>query len=251
MQNRYSRLSAWAYDLDKPIGHSFGDVEFLLARLAGCDGPVLEPAVGTGRILIPLLKAGHTVEGFDASPEMLERCRANCRAHGVSPRLDQMRFEDFAYDHRFAAIILPAGSFELIDDFAAAMAALRRMHAHLLPGGRLIVELDPPDSFFDAAGPPRRWATEDGGELSLREEATEIDHLRQRTTTALIYEYRRDGKLIAREDETFTLRWWGVEEFTLALQAAGFAEIAVCGNRIPGRPPQTGDSVLTFEARRP
>jgi hypothetical protein len=23
--NRYGSLSAWAYDLDKPIGHSFGD----------------------------------------------------------------------------------------------------------------------------------------------------------------------------------------------------------------------------------
>ncbi|HNB27813.1 MAG TPA: class I SAM-dependent methyltransferase [Alphaproteobacteria bacterium] len=251
MQNRYSRLSAWAYDLDKPIGHSFGDVEFLLARLAGCDGLILEPAVGTGRILIPLLQAGFAVEGFDASPDMLERCRANCRAHGVSPRLDLMRFADFAYDHAFAAIILPAGSFELIDDFAAAMAVLRRMHAHLQPGGRLIVDLDPVDMFFEAPAPLRSWPTQDGGTLSLRELATEIDHLRQRTRTPLLYEYLRDGKLIAREEEIFTLRWWGVGEFTLALQAAGFADVAVCGERIPGRPPQDGDSVLTFEARRP
>lgn len=37
----------------------------------------------------------------------------------------------------------------------------------------------------------------------------------------------------------------------LSAWAYDLAEIAVCGNRIPGWPPQTGDSVLTFEARRP
>src|SRR5262245_54211306 len=114
----YKRLSAWAYDLDKPPGRSFGDIEFLLARLAGCTKPILEPAVGTGRVFIPLLEAGFSIEGFDASDDMLARCRAHCRARGLSPRLDKMRFEDFEYDHAFAAIIVPAGTFELIDDFA-------------------------------------------------------------------------------------------------------------------------------------
>ena len=60
--NRYASPTAWAYDLDKPIGHSFGDVEFLLSRLKGCSGPILEPAVGTGRVLIRLLEGGHDVE---------------------------------------------------------------------------------------------------------------------------------------------------------------------------------------------
>ncbi|WP_244649064.1 hypothetical protein [Neoaquamicrobium sediminum] len=71
MHNRYGKLASWVYDLDKPVGRSFGDVEYYLQRLAGCDGPVLEPAVGNGRILVPLLEAGLAVEGFDASEEML------------------------------------------------------------------------------------------------------------------------------------------------------------------------------------
>lgn len=49
-------LATLAYELDKPIGTSFGDVEFYSSRLRGVAGPVLEPAVGTGRILIPLLQ---------------------------------------------------------------------------------------------------------------------------------------------------------------------------------------------------
>jgi hypothetical protein len=35
MKNRYGRLSAWVYDIDKPTGRSFGDIEFYRARLAG------------------------------------------------------------------------------------------------------------------------------------------------------------------------------------------------------------------------
>src|SRR4029453_7715973 len=100
MKNRYGRLSAWVYDLDKPSGRSFGDLEFYRDRLPRCPGPILEPAVGTGRLLIPLLEAGFAVEGFDASDEMLERCRANCRARRLGPPLQRMRFHDFPYARR-------------------------------------------------------------------------------------------------------------------------------------------------------
>ena len=47
----------------------------LLGELAG-DGPVLELGVGTGRLAIPLARAGRRVVGVDASPAMLERLRA-------------------------------------------------------------------------------------------------------------------------------------------------------------------------------
>lgn len=54
MLSYYSKLSSEVYDIDKYIGLSFGDVEFYRERLASCKGNILEPGVGTGRILIPL-----------------------------------------------------------------------------------------------------------------------------------------------------------------------------------------------------
>lgn len=159
MQNRYARLAAWVCDLDKPVGRSFGDVEFYRDRLAGCSGPILEPAVGNGRFLIPLLQAGFAAEGFDASDDMLERCRSNCASRGLAPRLDKMRLQDFRYDRRFAAIVMPLGSFELLTDFAEALAVLRRFHDHLEAGGRLILDLDPISWFFEDSGSGRSWTT--------------------------------------------------------------------------------------------
>jgi SAM-dependent methyltransferase len=49
-------------------------VEFL-AGLAG-DGRVLELAIGTGRVALPLAARGIAVEGIDASAAMVERLRA-------------------------------------------------------------------------------------------------------------------------------------------------------------------------------
>ncbi len=46
--NRYGALCAEVYDTDKPFG-ALPDTAFHLARLAELDGPILEPACGTGR----------------------------------------------------------------------------------------------------------------------------------------------------------------------------------------------------------
>ena len=94
--NRYGALAAEIYDIDKPY-FFLPDTRFHLEWLAAVDGPILEPACGTGRTLVPLLDAGHAMTGFDASPDMLERCRAKCAARGHNPPLSQQRFEDFRY----------------------------------------------------------------------------------------------------------------------------------------------------------
>jgi Methyltransferase domain len=75
------------YDLDQPIGHSGGDVEYYTRLLAEISGPIPEPATGTGRILVPLLEAGHEVVGLDSSAEMLAVCRRHCHDRGLDPVL--------------------------------------------------------------------------------------------------------------------------------------------------------------------
>jgi len=67
MLGYYSKLSSEVYDLDKYIGRSFGGVEYYYDRLESCTGNILEPGVGNGRILIPLLEKGLAIDGFDVS----------------------------------------------------------------------------------------------------------------------------------------------------------------------------------------
>jgi hypothetical protein len=243
----YGRLAAWVYDLDKPVGRSFGDVEHYRDRLAGVDGPVLEPAVGNGRLLVPLLEAGIRAMGFDASADMLAICRRHLAARGLDAPVWQARFEDFRVPAPVAAIVLPAGSFELVADAALARAVLRRFHDQLLPGGRLILDLDPVEQVLAEYGPSRQWRTADGDVLSLSAERLAIDRSAQTTTTELTYRHERAGRVVATERQLFVLRWWTVAELTAALEAAGFTSVVASGGYRFGKLAAAGEMV-TLEA---
>lgn len=251
LSNRYDGLAARVYELDKPIGRSFGDVEFYVARLKDCGGPVLEPAVGSGRVMVPVLEAGLEVVGFDASPAMLELCRRACAARGLTADLSVARFDDFDCPTRFAAVILPAGSFQLIATAQEGLNALKRFHDHLAPGGRLILDLDPVSAVLAPPGPTRRWVDAAGEVLTLTEERVDSDLLNQSVVSHLRYDLWTDGRLTGSELELFALRWWGAEEMRLALSAAGFTDIIVSGGYEHGRLPRRDDEVITFEATRP
>ncbi len=246
--NRYGALCAEVYDTDKPFG-ALADTAFHLPRLAQIEGPILEPACGTGRALVPMLEAGCAVTGFDASPDMLARCRARCAERGFSPDLSQQRFEDFSFERRFAAIVVPVGSFTLIDDFATALAVLRRFHAHLAPDGIVILDIDPLRSLGANGSGGRGWTADDGDLLTMQAERLRVDWLGQRTEGRIRYERWRDHKLIDCELEPMAQRFWGLEEFTLALGATGFVDVSVTGDYQRG-PLRPNARSLTFEARR-
>jgi SAM-dependent methyltransferase len=249
MIEHYGRLAAWVYDLDKPVGRSFGDVEHYRDRLAGVDGPVLEPAVGNGRLLVPLLEAGVRVMGFDASAEMLAFCRHNLSARGLEAPVWQARFEDFLVPAPVAAIVLPAGSFELVTDLDLARTVLRRFHDTLAPGGRLILDIDPVADVLAEFGPERQWRTANGDVLHLGAERLAVDRDAQTTTTALLYRHERAGRVVASERQLFVLRWWTVAELTTALAAAGFTGVVASGGYRFGSAPAAGE-VVTLEASR-
>ena len=171
------------------------------------------------------------------------------RGARLFPDLSRQRFEDFTYDRRFAGILVPVGSFTLIDDFATALAVLRRFHAHLAPGGLLVLDIQPL-SFLAAAGDDRRrWTADNGDLLTIEGRRTKTDWLAQREEYDIRYERWRDNRLVESQLEPMAQRHWGLEEFALALRSTGFEEVSVTGG-YERRPPRPGDRVLTFEAVR-
>lgn len=245
--NLYGSIAAEIYDLDKPVG-ALPDTAFYLDRLVGVAGAILEPACGSGRALVPLAQAGHAVSGFDTSPGMLARAQARCDAAGVTADLSQQGFEDFVYEHPFAAVVLPVGSFTLIGDVAVALAVLRRFHAALEPGGLLMVDLPPLSMIGRPIQDRRSWTTPDGDLLTLEGIGTGTDWLRQTYQTRYRYERWRDHCLVETQIDPMIQRAWGRTEFELALAASGFGEIRVSGDYNPSRGVRQSDRVLTFEA---
>ncbi|MBE1204117.1 class I SAM-dependent methyltransferase [Aminobacter carboxidus] len=251
MNNRYGTLASWVYNLDKPVGRSFGDIEYYRERLSSCAGPVLEPAVGNGRFFVPMLEAGIDIRGFDPSEEMLDYCRKACSARSLEGRLSRQTFESFSYDASFAAIVVPLGSFQLTTDVAAAKAVLHRFFDHLALDGRLMIDLDAIGGFLGEGGRVRSWTTEDGDLLTLTDTRVSTDYVAQTTVTHLRYELWKDTKLADTELELFSLRWWGVEEFAMALREAGFVDVVISGDYRYSEAPAKGCETISFEARRP
>jgi SAM-dependent methyltransferase len=245
--NRYGSIAAEIYDIDKPY-FALPDTAFHLERFQGFGRPILEPACGSGRTLIPFLQAGLDIAGFDPSEEMLGRARARAAQAGFAPDLTRQRCEDFAYDRRFGAILIPVGSFTLIDDFAVAMAVLRRFHDHLEPGGILVIDQQGLNFLAGQGEDRRRWTAPSGDVLTCEGIRSGTDWLGQRAETTYRYERWRDGTLVETQLDVMAQRYWGLDEFRLALEAAGFRQVTVSGGYDRRRGPRAGDRVWTFEA---
>jgi len=249
--NRYGEMCAEVYVLDKPPG-ALGDIGYYREALGGLEGPFLEAACGSGRLMIPMLEAGFDVHGFDHSEHMLAQCRKAADERGLTLKVQRTSYEDFNFDEPFGAIVSPVGSFTLVDDYDAALAALRRFHDNLKPGGRLFVDIQRLASL--TATPMdhvRSWTTPTGELLRITSNVVELDLLAQRRVSQDRYERWRGGRLIDQELEVLAVRCWALKEFELTLKAAGFADISVCGDWKVGRPLRPGDREWCFQAVKP
>lgn len=248
MLGYYSKLSTEVYGVDKPIGTSFGDVEFYLERLAGVKGRILEPATGTGRMLVPLLEHEFAVDGFDSSLHMLEMCKKNCEARGLQPNLFEADMETFSLGTEYEAIIIPAGTFLLLHEREASLRALKNFHRHLKPGGKLIVDLYLPTDNEVGHSTLRSWEIEDGEIITLETTINEIDQINQFSVAHHRYERWKRGNLLDTELERFAMRWYGVEEFRTILENHGFRDIVISADYAYGKYPDNQKQSITFEA---
>jgi predicted TPR repeat methyltransferase len=109
------------------------DVAFYVSLAREADGPVVELAVGTGRVAGPVAQAiGRTVIGIDSSPAMLEQARAT--GADLDLRLGDMR--DFELEQPAALVYCPFRSLLHVATWADRRRVFERVAAGLLPGGR-------------------------------------------------------------------------------------------------------------------
>jgi SAM-dependent methyltransferase len=249
MSGEYGALASEVYELDKPVGRPFADVEYYTGLLADVTGPILEPAAGTGRILIPLLEAGHRVAGLDSSPQMLGRCRQHCRDRGLDPVLYEADMTVFVQLAAYQAVIVPAGSIALLDGRKQVLQALACFRDSLVPGGRLVLDVPVAQP---AAGPEamRHWRCDP---YLWTRQTMHIEHhpAANQTTRFLRYDKWQDGTLCTTELQTLRLQHWRSQEFADLLAEAGFTNTLVTADYQDAYPPGAGHVVWTYQATAP
>ena len=135
---------ARTYDLVVPYRNR-RDVEFFveLARAAG--GPVLELACGTGRVLLPIARAGVPITGLDLSPAMLEVCRERLALEPPAIQgkvhLVEGDMRTFEINQRFPLILIPFRSFQHLLTIEDQLACLRQCRDHLVEQGQMVLDL--------------------------------------------------------------------------------------------------------------
>ena len=135
-----------AAEYDAPGGadaaESVTPVVQVLADLAG-DGPVLEFAVGTGRIAAPLAVRGVPVSGIEMSRAMAARVSDKPGGDAVAVTIGDMTSTRVAGE--FSLVYLVCNTISNVTSQDGQVDVFGNAAAHLRPGGRFLVEVGLPD----------------------------------------------------------------------------------------------------------
>jgi SAM-dependent methyltransferase len=137
------------------------DVRFYRTLAAEHGGPVLDLACGTGRLMLPLLRDGHTVVGLDHAPPMLARAAAKIARLGPARRrralLLRADLRRFAFRRRFGFAVAAFHSIQHLITDGDLLRFLRAARRALAPGGWLAFDVFAPEPRFLARDENRRW----------------------------------------------------------------------------------------------
>jgi SAM-dependent methyltransferase len=147
-----SWYDSWADRYDhRPDGVS-ADVAFYVALAGEADGPLVELAVGTGRVAIPVAQAtGKRVIGIDSSAGMLAQARERAVEAGVELDLRERDMRELDVEEPAALIYCPARSLLHLPTWADRRRCFERVAASLRPNGRFAWNAFAMDHHFSAA----------------------------------------------------------------------------------------------------
>ena len=113
------------------------DVAFYVELAREARGPVVELAVGTGRVAIPIVeRTGRRVIGIDVSDGMLDVARRAAAQAGVEIELRHGDMRDLSLDRPTDLVICPFRAMLHLRDHGERVTVMRRVCESLVPGGR-------------------------------------------------------------------------------------------------------------------
>jgi SAM-dependent methyltransferase len=127
---------AFAELYDEWSAEMTADVDFYLGLARSANGPIVELAVGNGRVAIPVAQAiGRPVIGIDTSPAMLEQARVRAAEVGVELDLREGDMRDLVLDQPAALVYCPFRALLHLPSWADRRSTFERVTSSLLPGG--------------------------------------------------------------------------------------------------------------------
>ena len=210
--------------------------------------PALDVGCGSGRLLVPWVADGLDVDGVDASVDMIAACRVAAHKVGCEPVLYVQPTHRLDLPRRYRTIV-NCGAFGLGGSRADDTEGLRRLRAHLLPGGVLALDFEVYEFDDDRW---RRWQPRpadetpppsqerrlglDGFHYAVRQRIAAVDVAERSMTRELqAWQWQHD-ELVAHETHTLISNLYSSNEIVTLLESVGFTDVHVLGGYHGGTP---------------
>jgi SAM-dependent methyltransferase len=228
-----SAYEPFASVYDRWSAHMTEDVAFYVELARRTEGPLVELAVGTGRVAIPVAaETGRRVLGIDLEPAMLAQARERAGAAGVDLELRLGDMRELALEEPAGLVYCPFRSLLHLPTWADRRRVFERVHASLRPGGRFAWNA----FVFD----PRIAVRSDG-------EWAEQNGVRHR-----VDQFKHDNRLdiTLESGDTISLWWLNRSEWEGLIDVAGFEVEALYGG-FDRRPFDGTATEFVWVVRRP
>jgi len=128
---------AFSHRYDEWAAEMTADIAFYVELAREADGPLVELAVGNGRVAIPVARAtGRRVIGIDTSPAMLAQARERAASARVELELHHADMRDLRFHEPAALVYCPFRALLHLPAWADRRRVFERVAASLRPGGR-------------------------------------------------------------------------------------------------------------------
>lgn len=217
-------------------------------------GLVLECGVGTGRVAIPLAKAGINIVGIDLNQKMLRIAREKLAREPaeVKKRIKLVKADmrNFRLKERFSLATIPFNAFLHMLTVGDQEATLKSIHKHLKPNGLLIIYVFNPD-LTRLQNVLRLEKTKQVKDLIIMRFMTQsFDFPSQTTTVQWIYDFvKSDGSIKRTVLSPLKLRYFFYDEMRQILARTGYDTETVYGDEKKS-PFQSNSRLMIFVARK-
>lgn len=246
----YLDLCTQVYDLSKPSVPEDA-YAFYESYVSEAKGSILEPMCGTGRFLLPLLKSGYEIEGFDASAHMLRALKGKATNARLRVKVWHGFIESLEQDKKYDLIFIPSGSFGLLVNLEVARLAISKIYAHLNVGGIFVFEVETLKAIVENCDiwTSSRYSDERGKVIVAR--FLSLPAINNVQTTCCKYErLGSNSEVILSEEEELRVRFYDPGDLVIMLEDVGFQDVRILKAFDRFKVPEKSDEVVVLECKK-
>jgi SAM-dependent methyltransferase len=253
-------VSAKYYDSAYAVKSNLLDLPFYLALAKKSPGPVLELGCGTGRILLPIARAGIPIHGLDGSAAMLKVLKSRIAADPPEVRkrvrLHKGDMRRTQLGRKFPLVLMPFRPLQHMHTVPDQLAALRTAAAHLDRRGMFAFDVFYPKFEMISGGigvetPELEWPVPGNPGKIVRRffRKDRVDKIHQVFEGTFIFRTYEGDRLIREETEPLRMSYFTYPHLRALFLMAGLEPVAEYG-AFDNRPLDNSSDQMIFLLRR-